>query len=74
MTLPPGGIDFAEMELLEFSIVSVPANPEATISLSAAQIKHRRACARRRRELDLVRLKAGGSHAHRPASERTSTR
>jgi HK97 family phage prohead protease len=54
-----GGIDFHEQELLEFSIVTVPANSEATISLTAAQIEHQRAAARRMRELDLIRLKAG---------------
>ena len=54
-----GGIDFIEQELLEFSIVTVPANSEATISLSAAQIEHQRAVARRNRQLELIRLKAG---------------
>ena len=54
-----GGIDFLEQELLEFSIVTVPANPEATISLSAAQMEHHRAAARRLRELDLIRAKVG---------------
>jgi len=33
-----GGFDFAEQELLEFSIVPVPANPEALIDAKAAGI------------------------------------
>jgi HK97 family phage prohead protease len=54
-----GGIDFHEQELLEFSIVTVPANSEATISLTAAQIEQQRAAARRNRELEVIRLKCG---------------
>jgi HK97 family phage prohead protease len=49
----PGGIDFAEQELLEFSIVSVPANSEALMELSAADKAH----ANRVRELELIRLR-----------------
>ena len=41
---------------MEFSIVSVPANPEALLELSAADKAH----LRRMRELELIRLKAGG--------------
>ncbi len=37
-----GGIDFHEQELLEFSIVSVPANSEALLELSAAHKVHAR--------------------------------
>ena len=48
-----GGIDFHEQELMEFSIVSVPANSEALMELSAADKAH----AKRVRELDLLRLK-----------------
>jgi HK97 family phage prohead protease len=35
----PYGIDFKEQELLEFSIVPVPANPDALISAKAAGIE-----------------------------------
>ena len=47
----PGGIDFIEQELMEFSIVSVPANAEALMELSAAD----KAQLRRMRELELIR-------------------
>ena len=51
----PGGIDFIEQELMEFSVVSVPANPEALMELSAADKAH----LKRMRELDLIRVKGG---------------
>jgi HK97 family phage prohead protease len=54
----PYGIDFIEQELLEFSIVSIPANPDALLDpgqlTKAAQV-------RRMRELDLIRIRAGAS-------------
>jgi HK97 family phage prohead protease len=54
----PFGIDFLEQELLEFSIVSIPANPDALLDpgqqTKAAQV-------RRMRELDLIRIRAGAS-------------
>ena len=39
---------------MEFSIVSVPANAEALMELSAADKAH----LKRKRELDLIRLRA----------------
>ena len=47
----PGGIDFIEQELMEFSIDLVPANAEALMELSAAD----KAQLRRMRELELIR-------------------
>ena len=40
---------------MEFSVVSVPANPEALMELSAADKAH----LKRMRELDLIRVKGG---------------
>ena len=54
----PYGIDFLEQELLEFSIVSIPANPDAL--LDPGQLT-KAAQARRIRELDLIRIRAGAS-------------
>jgi len=47
----PYGIDFIEQELLEFSIVSIPANPDAL--LDPGQLT-KAAHLRRMRELDLI--------------------
>ena len=47
-----GGIDFIKAELLEFSVVSVPTNPEALMELSAADKAH----LKRMREL-VIRLR-----------------
>jgi phage head maturation protease len=53
----PFGIDFTEHELLEFSVVTVPANAEALIDgKSYAQDRARQ---RRERELEVIRLRAG---------------
>jgi HK97 family phage prohead protease len=56
-----GGIDFLEQELLEFSIVSVPANPDALIDSKTMSQTGWRARERQRqrriRELDLIRLR-----------------
>src|SRR6478672_12104327 len=49
----PLGIDFLEQELLEFSIVNIPANPDAL--LDPGQLGTKSAQARRVRELDLIR-------------------
>jgi HK97 family phage prohead protease len=50
----PGSIDFFEQELLEVSIVPVPANADATL----VQMPEKSAAAKRReRELELVRLR-----------------
>ena len=54
----PFGIDFLEQELLEFSIVSVPANPGCL--LDPGQLT-KAVQARRIRELDLIRIRAGAS-------------
>jgi HK97 family phage prohead protease len=51
------GIDFLEQELLEFSIVTVPANPDAL--LDAGQLDTKAAQARRARDLDLIRIRGG---------------
>ena len=48
-----GAADFLEQELLEFSIVTVPANSEALMGMSAANTRK----AKLQRELDLIRLK-----------------
>ena len=48
-----GRADFLEQELLEFSIVTVPANSEALMGMSAANTRK----AKLQRELDLIRLK-----------------
>jgi HK97 family phage prohead protease len=50
-----GGIDFLEQELLEFSVVPVPANSEAT--LDPGQLKGLAARERRRREVELITLR-----------------
>jgi HK97 family phage prohead protease len=55
----PYGIDFIEQELLEFSIVSIPANPDAL--LDPGQLSAKSAQARRTRELDLIKLRAGAT-------------
>jgi len=55
----PFGIDFLEQELLEFSIVSIPANPDCL--LDPGQLGTKSAQARRVRELDLIRIRAGAS-------------
>ena len=47
-----GAADFLEQELLEFSIVTVPANSEALMGMSAANTRK----AKLQRELDLIRL------------------
>jgi phage head maturation protease len=56
----PYGIDFLQQELLEFSIVSVPANAEALIRpkhvARARQAHHEREC--RRRTLKLAQMRA----------------
>jgi HK97 family phage prohead protease len=49
------GIDFLEQELLEFSIVTIPANPDAL--LDPGQLDQKAAQARRMRELELIRIK-----------------
>jgi len=48
-----GAADFLEQALLEFSIVTVPANSEALMGMSAANTRK----AKLQRELDLIRLK-----------------
>ena len=55
----PYGIDFIEQELLEFSIVSIPANPDAL--LDPGQLSAKSAQARRARELDQIKLRAGAT-------------
>jgi len=55
----PFGIDFLEQELLEFSIVSIPANPDAL--LDPGQLGTKSAQARRTRELDLIRIRSGAT-------------
>ena len=55
----PFGIDFLEQELLEFSIVSIPANPDAL--LDPGQLGTKSAQARRVRDLDLIRIRTGAS-------------
>src|SRR5262249_23285918 len=55
------GIDFHEQELLEFSVVSVPANPEALIvsaSLNNGKSARQRDIERRNRTLAAIRLRA----------------
>lgn len=52
-----GGIDFHEQELLEFSIVSVPANPDALVSMSAEGVARQRRRERLIRERELLNLK-----------------
>jgi len=56
----PLGIDFVEQELLEFSVVSVPANPEALLmgNKAAPQNARERARLRRERDLTLIRLRS----------------
>ena len=58
----PYGIDFLEQILLEFSIVSIPANPEALLDHSG-QLGAKAVQARRRRELelDLIRIRSGAT-------------
>ena len=51
------GIDFIEQELLEFSVVTVPANPEALVDARSAQSERLRK--RRQRELDLIEIRLG---------------
>ena len=53
----PYGIDFLEQELLEFSIVSIPANPDALLDPGGTKS----AQARRVRDLELIRIRAGAS-------------
>ncbi|PTE07396.1 HK97 family phage prohead protease [Mesorhizobium helmanticense] len=53
------GIDFIEQELLEFSIVTVPANAEALIEDSSGQSGKSAAARHRARELDLIRIRSG---------------
>ena len=53
------GVDFKVQELLEFSIVSIPANPDAL--LDPGQLDTKAAQARRMRDIDLIRLRAGAS-------------
>lgn len=57
----PYGIDFLEQELLEFSIVPVPANPNALIDAGQQSPKSARDRDRdrRRREVDLLRARGG---------------
>jgi HK97 family phage prohead protease len=52
----PLGIDFLEQELLEFSIVSVPANPDALIDPGQVTAMTPKAAARLR-DLDLIRIR-----------------
>jgi HK97 family phage prohead protease len=49
------GIDFLEQELLEFSIVTIPANPDAL--LDPGQLDQKAAQARRLRDLDIIRIR-----------------
>ena len=51
------GIDFLSQELLEFSIVTIPANPDAL--LDPGQLDAKAAQARRIRDLDIIRIRAG---------------
>lgn len=51
------GIDFIEQELLEFSIVTIPANPDAL--LDPGQLAAKSAQARRARDLELIRIRGG---------------
>lgn len=52
------GIDFIEQELLEFSVVPIPANPEALIegTYGKSMTEGERARARRQRDYDRLRL------------------
>jgi phage head maturation protease len=54
------GIDFLEQELLEFSIVTIPANPDALIDPGQASGKSA-AALRRQRDLDEIRRRARGN-------------
>ena len=56
----PLGIDFLEQELLEFSIVSVPANPDALIDPGQISTTTPKAAARQR-DLDLIRIRERAS-------------
>jgi hypothetical protein len=53
----PHGIDFLEQELLEFSLVAVPANSEAL--LDTGKSADSTAARRRRREVEVYRLRLG---------------
>ncbi|PPQ20538.1 hypothetical protein CV770_03955 [Bradyrhizobium sp. AC87j1] len=55
----PYGIDFLEQELLEFSIVTVPANPDALLDPGQTAKALTGAAAKRARDLDLIRIRAG---------------
>jgi phage head maturation protease len=55
-----GGIDFTKQELLEISVVPVPANAEALltgISDSGKSLAAPKAKAKRERDLELIRLR-----------------
>jgi HK97 family phage prohead protease len=52
------GIDFKEQELLEFSLVSVPANAEALIRPKHAEQSRKRENERRKLKLKAIQLRA----------------
>ena len=53
----PLGIDFIEQELLEFSVVSIPANADALLDAGQSSKGWNNPAAKRARELDLVRVR-----------------
>jgi HK97 family phage prohead protease len=52
------GIDFIEQELLEFSIVSVPANSDCLLDPGQTGKHLTEGAAKRQRDLDLIRIRA----------------
>ena len=59
------GIDFLEQELLEFSVVGIPANPDALLDpgqldQKATDANRQRDILRRQREIELIKIKGRG--------------
>jgi HK97 family phage prohead protease len=55
----PGGVDFLTVELLEWSICTIPANGDCLIDPGQTGKALSPAAARRQRDLDLILLRAG---------------